>query len=265
MLDGLKAALSGPPGPTTQHLKFLILSKTQIQRTTSRQATSTLQGSLLVGIASARALLQRGAAVATFTAGPVIAIASETWSVQTVNQEDVHAHVHGHGCVVSAQQTHPGRHSSDVQAVKSCIARTGAHTSRAVQFAIGQGYVTTALKRKLLKRFSFNSRVHDSLRSAGYAVAISAMTAYPVYRGAPVVVIATAIDVDGLRQRIHAKLALPPCAGIVHEIGMIAGSALMQSIQGQSLKHEVDDHRADLRYSYKGHRASSLVVSPPSY
>lgn len=225
MLDGLKAILSGPLDPTTQHLKSLILSKTQIRRTTiSSSATSTLQESLLVGTASARDLLQRGVAVVTFTVGPVIAIASETWSAQTANQEGVHAHVHGHGCVNSAQPTHPGHHSSNAQAAKSCIARTGAHTFKVVQFAVGQGYVTTVLKRKGIGN-SFNFRVHDSLRSAGYAVAISAMIAYPAYRGAPVVVTATVIVVDGLRQRIRVKLAGPPCAGTVHVTGMIAGSA----------------------------------------
>lgn len=227
MLDGLKAVLSGPLplDLTTQHLKSSILSKTQIRRTTtSPSATSTLQESLLVGTASARVSLQRGAAVVTFTAGPVIAIVFETWSAQTANQEGVHAHVHEHGCVDSAQPTHPGRRSSTAQAAKSCIARTGAHTSRAVQFAVGQGCVMTALKRREIRN-SFNSRVRGSLGSAGYAVAISAITAYPAYRGAPVVVTATVIDVDGLRQRIHAKLARPPCAGIVHETGMIAGSA----------------------------------------
>lgn len=225
MLDGLKATLSGPPDLTTQHLKSLILSKTQIRRTiTSPSAMSTLQESLLVGTASARALLQRGAAVVTFTAGPVIEIASETWSAQTANREGVHVHVHGHGCADSVQPTHPGRRLSNAQAVKSYIARTGAHTSRAVQFAVGQGRVMTALKRRGIQN-SFNSCVHGSLRSAGYAVAISAMTAYPAYRGAPVVVTATVIGVDGLRQRIHAKLVRPPCAGIVHGTGMIAGSA----------------------------------------
>lgn len=227
MLDGLNTVtLSGPLDLITQHLISSFLSKTQIRRTTtSRSATSTLQGSLLVGTASARALLQRGAAVVTFTAGPVIAIDSETWSAQTANQEGVHAHVHGHGCVDSVQLTHLGRHSSNVQAAKWSIARTGAHTSRAVQFAVGQGYVMIVLKRRRVTiRNSFNSRVHGSLRSAGYAVAISAMIAYPAYRGAPVVVIATVISVDGPRQRIHAKLVRPPCAGIVHEIGMIAGN-----------------------------------------
>lgn len=240
MLDGLKETLSGPLDLTTQHLKSSFLSETQILRTTtSRLATSTLQGSLLVGTASARTLLQRGAAVVTFTVGPVIAIASETWSAQTVNQEDVHAHVHGHGCVDPAQVTHPGRRSSNAEVAKLYIARTGVHTSRAVQFAVGQGCVMTASKRRTIRN-SFNSRIHGLLRSAGYAVAISAMTAYPAYRGAPVVVATTVIGVDGLRQRIRAKLVRPPCVGIVQETGMIAGSVYMQNIQGQSLKHKVD-------------------------
>lgn len=219
MLDGLKATLSGPLNPTTQHSKSLILSKTRMRKTTtSRLATSTLQGSLLVGTASARALLRSGAAVVTFTAGPVIA--SETWSAQTANQEGIHAHVHGHGCVHSAQPTHPVHRSSNAKVAKSCIARTGAHTSRAVRFAVGQGCVTTALKKRMIR-----DSVYCSVRSAGYVIAISAMTAYPAYRSAPVVVTATVIGVNGLMQRIHAKLARPPCAGIAHETGMIAGSA----------------------------------------
>lgn len=227
MLDGLKATLSGLPDLTTQHLKSLILSETQIRRTTiSRSATSILQGSLLVENAFARAMLQRGAGVAMFTAGPVIGIASETWSAQTVHQEGVPAHVHGRGYVGYAHPTHPGRRSLNAQAAKSCIARTGVHTSKAVRFAAAQDYAMTALKRSLkMIRNNFYSHVRGSPRSAGYAAAISAMAACPAYRGARAVVTATAIGVDGPRRSTHAKPAHLPCAGIALETGMIAGSA----------------------------------------